>query len=146
MGNQMSNDLFKDLCNGMFKVRTIEELGIPMGKWREIQFKNKSFRLMEAYKCTKKLDCMDFLGKDFDYFNKAEVADAYGREIAVRLSSIYKDKIVFDIFGMVVKDNIDDEYSKKVINIYKYFKIDEEVMKHFYCALYDTLCGNEDDE
>lgn len=142
----MSNDLFNDLCNGMFKVRTIEELGIPMWHWRETLYKNKSFRLMEAYKCTKKLDCVDFLGKDFDYFNQAEVADAYGREIAVKLSSFYKDKTVFDIFRMVVKDNIDDDYSKKVINIYKYFKIDEEVMKHFYRALYDALIGNEDEE
>ena len=142
----MKHDNLDILIPDFLKVRTIEELGTPMGKWREIQFKNKSFRLMEAYKCTKKLDCMDFLGKDFDYFNKAEVADAYGREIAVRLSSIYKDKIVFDIFGMVVKDNIDDDYSKKVINIYKYFRIDKEVMKHFYCALYDALIGNEDEE
>ena len=142
----MKHDNLDSLIPDFLKVRTIEELGIPMGKWREIQFKNKSFRLMEAYKCTKKMDCLDFLGKDFDYFNQVEVADAYGREIAVKLSSLYKDKIVFDIFGMVVKDNIDDDYSKKVINIYKYFRIDKEVMKHFYCALYDTLCGNEDDE
>lgn len=142
----MSNDLFDDLCNGMFKVRTIEELGIPIWHWRETLYKNKSFRLMEAYKCTKKLDCADFLGKDFDYFNQAEVADAYGKEVAVKLSSFYNDKTVFDIFWMVVKDNIDDDYSKKVINIYKYFKIDNEVMKHFYCALYDALIGNEDEE
>lgn len=142
----MKHDNLDSLIPDFLKERTIEELGIPMGKWREIQFKNKSFHLMEAYKCTKKLGCLDFLGKDFDYFNQVEVADAYGREIAVRLSSIYKDKIVFDIFGMVVKDNIDDDYSKKVINIYKYFRIDEEVMKHFYRALYDALIGNEDNE
>lgn len=142
----IQDNLDRLIRDGIIKERTIEELGIPMGKWREIQFKNKSFHLMEAYKCTKKLDCMDFLGKDLNYFNQVANADLYGRYVAARLSSLYKDKTVLDIFRMVVKDNIDDDYSKKVINIYKYFRIDEEVMKHFYSALYDALVGNEDEE
>ena len=252
----MKHDNLDSLIPDFLKVRTIEELGIPMGKWREIQFKNKSFRLMEAYKCTKKLDCMDFLktlkkaclneitetdfkkycddkkisfelakgeegiggyfdlneakitilltkdifikvmladeqelgilaanlwcnythehthmqqakvskigfknyrpsaveywdedfGKSFDYFNQTIEADAYGREIAARLSSYYIGETVFDIFERIRKNDISEDYSKKIINIYKDFRIDEEVMKHFYRALYDALIGNEDDE
>lgn len=220
----MSNDLFDDLCNGMFKVRTIEELGIPIWHWRETLYKNKSFRLMEAYKCTKKLDCMDFLktlkkaclneitetdfkkycddkrisfelakgeegiggyfdlneakitilltkdifikvmfadeqelgilaanlwsnythehthlqqakvskigfknykpsaveywdedfGKSFDYFNQTIEADAYGHEIAARLSSYYDGETVFDIFERIRKNDISEDYSKKL--------------------------------
>ena len=238
------------------KERTLEELEIPMGFWRETLYKNKSFRLMEAYKCTKKLDCMDFLktlkkaclneitetdfkkycddkkisfeitkgqesiggyfdlneakitilltkdvfikvmladeqeleilasnlwcnythehthlqqakaskigfknykpstmnywnedpDKNFDYFNQTIDADAYGREIAARLSSYYVDDTVLDIFEKIRKNDIDDGYSKKIINIYKDFRIDKEVMKHFYRALYDNLSGNEDEE
>lgn len=140
----IQDNLDRLIRDGIIKERTIEELGIPLWHWRETLYKNKSFHLMEAYKCTKKRDCLDFLGKDFYYFNQVSNADLYGKYVAARLSSLYKDKTVLDIFRVVVNDNIDDDYSKKVINIYKYFKIDNEVMKHFYRALYDALVGNED--
>ena len=47
--------------DGIIKEHTLEELNIPIWHWRETLYKNKSFHLMEAYKCTKKLDCLDFL-------------------------------------------------------------------------------------
>lgn len=253
---KMIQDNLDRLIPDFLKERTIEELGIPIWHWRETLYKNKSFRLMEAYKCTKKLDCMDFLktlkkaclnemtetdfkkycddkkisfelakgeegiggyfdlneakitilltndvfievmiadeqklgilasnlwcnythehthmqqakaskigfknyrpsaveywdedfGKSFDYFNQTIEADAYGREIATRLSSYYAGETVLDIFERIRKNDIKEEYSKKIINVYKDFRIDEEVMKHFYRALYDALVGNEDEE
>ena len=84
-------------------------------------------------------------GKSFDYFNQTIEAAAYGREIAARLSSYYAGETVFDIFERIRKNDISEDYSKKIINIYKDFRIDKEVMKHFYSALYDALIGNEDD-
>lgn len=252
----IQDNLDRLIRDGIIKEGTLEELGIPIWHWRETLYKNKSFHLMEAYKCTKKLDCLDFLktlkkaylkeitetdfkkycddkkisfelsngqrsiggyfdlneakitilltkdvfikvmladeqelgilasnlwcnythehthmqqakvskigfknykpsaveywdedfGKSFDYFNQTIEADAYGREIAARLSSYYVGETVLDIFERIRKNDIDDKYSKKIINIYKDFRIDKEVMKHFYRALYDALIGNEDEE
>ena len=57
----IQDNLDRLVRDGIIKDGTLEELGIPMWHWRETLYKNKSFRLMEAYKCTKKLDCLDFL-------------------------------------------------------------------------------------
>ena len=85
--------------------------------------------------------------KDFIYFNQKVEADAYGREIGARLSEYYKrfkdSNNVSLIFKDIINNNVDDAYSKKIINVYRDPRIDRDTMKNFYRALYDFLEGNE---
>ena len=117
---------------------THEHTHMQQAKASKIGFKNYKPSAVEYWN--------EDLGKSFDYFNQTIEADAYGREIAARLFSCYAGETVFDIFERIRKNDISEDYSKKIINIYKDFRIDEEVMKHFYRALYDALIGNEDNE
>lgn len=88
--------------------------------------------------------------KSFDYFNQKVEADAYGREIGARLSELYKlnkkSGSAEKIFRDIIANNIDDLYSRKIINAYKDPRIDKDTMKSFYRALYDFLEENEKTE
>ena len=82
------------------------------------------------------------LEHDFNYYNQDIEADAYGREIGARLEKEYPEKDSFSILGKVNRNDIEDEYIKETINIYKDPRLDKRVSHKFFRALYDYLNGD----
>lgn len=84
------------------------------------------------------------LGKDIDYFNQTVEADAYGREIAARLEKLYPTETVSSLFLRITSNNIQDDYIKKIIGVYKDPRINDNANKAFFRSIYDFL--KEEDE
>lgn len=109
---------------------------------QQFQKYNKS----KNYTSPKSLDWNDNLEKSLDYFGQAVEADAYGREIGARLKTIYEfstdtDHLLKKIFQDINNNDVVDEYSSKIINIYKHPK--NKATKKFFRALYDFLNDQE---
>lgn len=102
-----------------------------------------NYSIRKKYKSPSNLDWTEDLGKDLDYFDQQIEADAYGREIGARLEILEKNKSVANIFLDINSNSINDEYCKKIINVYKDPRISKKVNKSFFRALYDFLVGNE---
>lgn len=79
------------------------------------------------------------LGKDIDYFNQTVEADAYGREIAARLEKLYPTETVSNLFLRITSNNIQDDYIKKIIGVYKDPRINDNANKAFFRSIYDFL-------
>ena len=79
------------------------------------------------------------LGKDVDYFNQTVEADAYGREIAARLEKLYPTETVSNLFLRITSNNIQDDYIKKIIGVYKDPRINDNANKAFFRSIYDFL-------
>jgi hypothetical protein len=79
------------------------------------------------------------LGKDIDYFNQTVEADAYGREIAARLEKLYPTETVSNLFLRIMSNNIQDDYIKKIIGVYKDPRINDNANKAFFRSIYDFL-------
>ena len=98
------------------------------------------------YASPKSLDWSDNLEKSLDYFEQVMEADAYGREIGARLKTIYEfstdsGHLLKKIFQDINNNDVTDEYSSKIINIYKHPK--NKATKKFFRALYDFLNDQE---
>ena len=108
---------------------------------------NKSHLSFKNYKPSTIQYWDDDFDENFGYFNQSTEADAYGREIGARLFVYYKNfkntMSVKSIFKDIINNNIDDPYSKKIINVYKDPRIERSNMKKFYRAMYDFLENNE---
>lgn len=90
------------------------------------------------------------LGKDIDYFNQTVEADAYGREIAARLEKMYPMESVSNLFSRITSNDIQDDYTKKIIGVYKDPRINDNANKAFFRSIYDFLkeekgCAVEND-
>lgn len=83
------------------------------------------------------------LGESLDYFDQQIEADAYGREIGARLETLYKNKSLSSIFSSISANSINDDYCRRIINVYKDPRISERANKSFFRALYDFLNKNE---
>ena len=79
------------------------------------------------------------LGKDIDYFNQTVEADAYGREIAARLEKMYPMESVSNLFSRITSNDIQDDYTKKIIGVYKDPRINDNANKAFFRSIYDFL-------
>ena len=79
------------------------------------------------------------LGKDIDYFNQTVEADAYGREIAARLEKIYPTETVSNLFSRITSNDIQDDYIKKIIGVYKDPRINDNANRAFFRSIYDFL-------
>lgn len=79
------------------------------------------------------------LGKDIDYFNQTVEADAYGREIAARLEKLYPTETVSNLFSRITSNDIQDDYIKKIIGVYKDPRINDNANKAFFRSIYDFL-------
>ena len=82
---------------------------------------------------------LEDLGKDIDYFNQTVEADAYGREIAARLEKIYPTETVSNLFSRITSNDIQDDYIKKIIGVYKDPRISDNANRAFFRSIYDFL-------
>lgn len=82
---------------------------------------------------------LEDLGKDIDYFNQTVEADAYGREIAARLEKIYPTETVSNLFSRITSNDIQDDYIKKIIGVYKDPRINDNANRAFFRSIYDFL-------
>lgn len=82
--------------------------------------------------------------EDFKYYNQSIEADAYGREIGARLKLYYFNKSVSDIFELIAKNEIEEDTSRRIINVYKDPRIAQKAARSFFRALYDYLADNEE--
>lgn len=82
---------------------------------------------------------LEELGKDIDYFNQTVEADAYGREIAARLEKLYPTETVSNLFSRITSNNIQDDYIKKIIGVYKDPRINDNANRAFFRSIYDFL-------
>lgn len=147
---QMSKDTIVDLLVANdSKIKSMSEnfwMNFVHEDTHQQQF-NKSHLSFKNYEPS----TIQYWDEDFDenfgYFNQSTEADAYGREIGARLFVYYKNfkntTSVKSIFKDIINNNIDDPYSKKIINAYKDPRIERSNMKKFYRPMYDFLENNE---
>lgn len=77
--------------------------------------------------------------QNLDYYNQVTEADAYGREIAARLEKLYPTETVSNLFLRITSNNIQDDYIKKIIGVYKDPRINDNANKAFFRSIYDFL-------
>lgn len=77
--------------------------------------------------------------QNLEYYNQVTEADAYGREIATRLEKLYPTETVSNLFLRITSNNIQDDYIKKIIGVYKDPRINDNANKAFFRSIYDFL-------
>lgn len=110
---------------------------------RQQQTSASDYDIFKNYKNPTQCYWNEDLSEDFDYYNQQIEADAYGREIGARLEITYKNKSLADIFFDINANKIKDDYSKKIINVYKDPRISDKANRSFFKAMYDYLNKNE---
>ena len=132
-----SQDELQEIADNFYVAFTHEDTH------RQQQSKSK-IKINQKYKpsCSKYWN--EALEQDFEYFNQSIEADAYGREIGARLEKRYKDP--FSILVKINHNQIDDKYTKSIINVYKDPRVDKKVSHKFFRALYDYLNGDTPEE
>lgn len=135
----ITSDIIDEICN----CNNVQDLKkIADNIWTAFVHEDTHMQ-QDSKSCSKFKNKYVNLEDNFDYFNQKIEADAYGREIGARLKKIYPKKSVLNIFLKVNSNDISDDYSKKLIEIYKDPRVDKNVTKHFFRALYDFLEENE---
>lgn len=103
-----------------------------------------SYDIFKKYKKPKVLDWSDDIETDLDYYDQSIEADAYGREVASRLQTIFGAENSLTVLNKIsVGSSVYDKYCERLISIYKDPRISEKSNKAFFRAIFDFLSENE---